>query len=70
MEIFNSIVQQAADGFNIPTVSVFDAFNGPDHDEDPREKGYIGPDGVHTSVEGRQLIADLLSEAGYEPIEP
>lgn len=69
LEIFNDTVRQAADAFHIPTISVCDAFNGPGHDEDPREKGYIGPDGVHASEKGQQVIADLLSEAGYEPIE-
>jgi lysophospholipase L1-like esterase len=69
-EIFNSAVRQAAEAYNIPLISVYDAFNGSNHDEDPREKGYIGSDGVHASEQGRQVIADLLSEAGYEPIEP
>ncbi|MFO8037635.1 MAG: SGNH/GDSL hydrolase family protein [Anaerolineales bacterium] len=70
LEIFNTAVRQAADTFNIPIVSVYDAFNGPNHDQDPRAKGYIGNDGVHTSEKGQQVIADLLSQAGYEPIEP
>jgi hypothetical protein len=68
-EIVNSAVRQAADACNIPLVSVYDAFNGTNHDEDPREKGYIGSDGIHASIQGRQVIADLLSEVGYEPIE-
>ena len=68
-ETFNSAVRQAAEAYNIPLVSVYDAFNGPNHDEDPREKGYIGPDDIHASPEGQQVIADILSEAGYEPIE-
>ena len=69
-EIFNTAVRQAADAFNIPFVSVYDVFNGLNHDEDPREKGYIRADGCHTSKQGQQVIADLLSEAGYEPVEP
>ena len=69
-EIFNTAVRQAADAFNIPFVSVYDVFNGLNHDEDPREKGYIGTDGRHTSKQGQQVIADLLSKAGYEPVEP
>jgi lysophospholipase L1-like esterase len=69
-EIFNTAIQLAADEFNIPFVSVYDAFNGENRDEDPREKGYIGSDGVHTSEEGQQVIADLLSTAGYEPVKP
>ena len=69
-ETFNAAVRQAAEAYDIPLVSVYDAFNGPNHDEDPREKGYIGGDGAHTSQQGQQVIADLLSEVGYEPIEP
>lgn len=69
-EIFNTAIRQAANAFNIPFVSVYDVFNGLNHDEDPREKGYIRTDGVHTSKRGQQVIADLLSEAGYEPVEP
>jgi len=49
---------------------VYDAFNGPNHDEDPREKGYIGPDGEHTNEEGRKIIAKLFHELGYEPVTP
>lgn len=69
-EIFNTAIRQAANAFNIPLVSVYDVFNGLNHDEDPREKGYIGTDGCHTSKRGQQVITDLLSEAGYEPVEP
>jgi hypothetical protein len=69
-EIFNSAVRQAAEAYSIPLVSVYDAFNGSNHDQDPREKGYIGSDGIHASAEGQQAIADILGESGYEPIEP
>lgn len=67
-ETFNTAVQEAADAFDIPFVSVYDAFNGIEHNEDPRDKGYIGSDGIHTSELGKQIIADLLSEVGYQPI--
>lgn len=69
-ETFNTAIQQAAEAFNIPLISVYDAFNGINHDEDPREKGYIGPDGIHASEKGKQVIADLLSDTGYAPIKP
>lgn len=69
-ETFSTAVRQAADAFNIPLISAYDALNGASHDEDPREKGYIGADGVHTSEEGTQVIADWIHEAGYEPVEP
>lgn len=69
-ETFNRAVQLAAEEFNIPFVCIYDVFNGINHDEDPREKGFIGSDGIHASKEGRQVIADLISAVGYEPVEP
>jgi hypothetical protein len=61
----NEAIHEAAAAHNVPVARVFDAFNGPDHDEDPRDKGYIRDDGEHTTPEGRQVIADLLRELGY-----
>lgn len=69
-EALNEIIHQAAAEHNVPVAHVYDAFNGPNHDEDPREKGYIGPDGQHTSKEGRKVIADLFRELGYAPWGP
>ena len=49
---------------------VYDAFNGLNHDEGPREKDYIGgDDGEHTTEAGQKVIADLMRELGYDPIE-
>ena len=67
-ENFNNAVHQAAAAYNVPVARVYDAFNGPNHDEDPREKGYIGPDGEHTSEAGQKVIADLMRELGYKPV--
>jgi lysophospholipase L1-like esterase len=69
-ENYNQAIHQAAAAHNVPVARVFDAFNGPDHDEDPRVKGYIREDGVHTTAEGRQVMAALLREVGYEPTLP
>jgi lysophospholipase L1-like esterase len=69
-ENYNQAIHQAAMAHNVPVAYVFDAFNGPDHDEDPRDKGYIRDDGVHTTAAGRQVIAGLLRELGYEPTLP
>lgn len=69
-ENMNEAIHQAASEHNVPLAHVYDAFNGPNHDEDPREKGYIGPDGEHTSEEGQKVIADLFRELGYEPLGP
>jgi len=60
----------AAEPYGIPFLSRLDAFNGPDHDEDPREKGYIVSDGEHPSDLAAQYTAELLSQMGYEPVPP
>lgn len=67
-ENYNAAIHQAAAAYRVPVARVFDSFNGPSHDEDPREKGYIGDDGVHTTGAGRDVIAELLRELGYEPV--
>jgi hypothetical protein len=67
METYNAAIHQAAATHNVPVANIYDAFNGPNHDEDPREKGYIGDDGIHTNGVGRDVIAGLLRELGYEP---
>jgi lysophospholipase L1-like esterase len=69
-ENYNETIHQAAAAHNVPIAHVYDAFNGSNHDEDPREKGYIGYDGIHTSDQGKQVIADLLRDLGYEPVAP
>ena len=69
-ENFNNAIHQAAAAYNVPVARVYDAFNGPNHDEDPREKGYIGDDGRHTREAGQKVIADLMRELGYDPVNP
>jgi lysophospholipase L1-like esterase len=66
----NETIHQAAAEHKIPVASVYDAFNGPDHNEDPRDKGYIGDDGLHTNEEGQKVIADLFRKLGYKRIIP
>ncbi len=63
----NIAIHQAAIAHNIPVASLYDAFNGPNHDEDPRDKGYLLLDG-HTNEEGQKVIARLFRELGYEPV--
>ena len=69
-EDFNAAIHQASEAYGVPVVSVYDLFNGPEHDQDPRAKGYISSDGRHTSESGQQAIADLLSQTGYIPLIP
>jgi len=70
VEVFSEHIVQAASEHNIPVVDVYLAFNGPNGDEDPVDKGYIGADGEHPSEAGQRLIAELHRELGYEPLGP
>jgi lysophospholipase L1-like esterase len=69
-EPLNDHIIQIASENNIPVVLVHLAFNGPEGDEDPVEKGYLMPDRLHPSKEGAAVIADLHRELGYEPTCP
>jgi len=64
------VIREAADEYGAGTASWYDAFNGPDHDEDPREKGYISSDGWHQSVEGAAAQVEVLHTLGYDAIAP
>lgn len=68
-ENMSAAARLAAEAYNIPFLSRLDAFNGPNHAEDPRLKGYIDPDGEHLSDLGAQYTAELLAQLGYEPVE-
>ena len=67
-ENMSNAARLAAEAYSIPFLSRFDAFNGPNHVEDPREKGYIVSDGEHPSDLAAQYTAELLSQMGYEPV--
>ena len=70
-EAHAGVIREAADEYGVGTASWYDAFNGPDHDEDPREKGYIAADGWHQSPDaGVAAQADVLHALGYDPIVP
>ncbi|MCG7852772.1 MAG: hypothetical protein MIO92_09640, partial [Methanosarcinaceae archaeon] len=69
-EMMNNAAQLAAETYNIPFLSRHDAFNGVTHIEDPREKGYIDPDGEHPTDLMGQYTAELLSKMGYAPVTP
>ena len=44
-DALNEHMVQAASEHNIPVARVYEAFNGPNGDEDPADKGYISPFG-------------------------
>lgn len=66
---YNTAIHQAAAKFNIPVAKVYDAWNGPDHDQDPNDKGYT-KDGIHPNELGAQVIAEELRKLGYDPVAP
>jgi lysophospholipase L1-like esterase len=66
----NNAFRLAAEAYHIPFVHRYDAYNGVNHDEDPREKGYIRSDGTHPSDLGAQVTAELLAQLGYDPVPP
>ena len=63
-------IHQVAAEKKIPVAEVYAAFNGPSHDEEPMDKGYIQSDGEHPSEAGAKAIAELLRKLGYVPIVP
>lgn len=66
LDNFSAAIHQAAESHGVTVISTMDAFNGKDHKHDPREDGFIGGDGVHLSDKGRQLVAKLLIESGFD----
>lgn len=66
-ESLSATIRDAAEANGATMVSLYDLFTGPDHQDDPREKGWIGPDGYHPSAAGIPVIADALAAAGFEP---
>ena len=43
---------------------------GPEHDEDPRAKGWIEEDGMHANETGGAAAAEALAAVGFEASEP
>jgi lysophospholipase L1-like esterase len=64
---FIGAIRDAAEAQGVPEARTWDLYNGPEHTDDPVEKGYISADGVHPSPAGAQATADLLDSLGYAP---
>jgi hypothetical protein len=62
----NQVLAEVATEHGFLSADIFSAFNGADHLGDPRDQGWIGGDGEHTSLEGQILIADVFRRLGYE----
>jgi hypothetical protein len=68
-ETWNNIIHQAATEHKVPVAEVFAAFNGPSHEQDPKDKGLQDDNGLPTEA-GNKLIADLLRKLGYDVVVP
>lgn len=68
--MFIAFLPAGAEANRVPLVSIYNLFNGVNHDENPRKKGYIGGFGFFPSTEGFKAITNHIREEGYEPIVP
>lgn len=69
-QVISQITHEAAQAHGIPVIEVLSEMNGPDHSEDPRDRGLILEDGRHANGAGRQVIAEAFRKAGYEFVVP
>lgn len=60
LEQVNSHIAKSSAVYGIPRAEVYEAFNGPNGDEDPSTKGYMSSDGVHPNDDGHAVIARSL----------
>jgi len=68
LEQVNSHIAESSDAYGIPHARVYEAFNGPNGDEDPSTKGYMSPDVIHPNDSGHAAIARELRGLAYEPL--
>jgi hypothetical protein len=69
-EVFNMYWKEAnahlisvCEEYGIRVANVYEAFMGEDDSKNPEEDGLIG-DGIHTTSQGQEIIADLLYDLG------
>jgi hypothetical protein len=66
---WNEYLTQVATAHDIPVARVYDAFMGPNGDEDPMDKGYVY-DEHHPTEKGADLMAECFRDLGYEYASP
>jgi lysophospholipase L1-like esterase len=62
--------RESAEAHGAIFVSAMDVFAGPEHDQDPVEKGWIAEDGMHLNADGVAVLVDALASVGFDPSEP
>jgi hypothetical protein len=68
-EALDRAVEDVARAHKIGFARVYDALNGPNHDQDPNDLGYLS-DGEHTNDLGSKVMAEAFWKLGYEFIIP
>ena len=69
LDAINGQIAAMATARNIPYARVYLAFNGPNGDIDPSDRGFLAFDGLHPNGRGHRMIANLLRGLGYSPFE-
>jgi len=69
-EVIDQVERDAAEAAGAVFVSWLDLFNGPAHDVDPVEQGWMADDGMHHNDTGRALTVEALAATGWETSEP
>jgi lysophospholipase L1-like esterase len=64
----NQHIASSVRAHGIPMAQVHVAFNGPNGDQDPMEKGLVTVDGIHPNDTDHKMIADALRALGYSPL--
>ena len=67
-EKMNAVIRQTAEEHGVPVAPSYDVINGPNHDQDPRDAGYVMPHTFGVTEAGAQAIADQLRDLGYKPV--
>lgn len=75
-EAWSDVTRETAEAHGAKWVSLYDLLNGPDHDIEPREMGWIGPSEQQPTLGSRQLndigsvmVADALAAVGFVPAD-
>jgi dienelactone hydrolase len=68
-ETMSDAIRLAAESSGATMVSAFDALNGPNHDIDFAQAGYLSDD-MHLNAAGGAVVAEALAAEGFEPSQP
>jgi hypothetical protein len=65
-EAMDQAQRGAAEAAGAVYVSMLDIFTGPQHDQDPAERGWLAEDGMHLSDSGKDVLVEALAAAGFD----